>query len=225
MKVQQSFVSVCVAIIAVFALSGPALAQGVGNLGSLPTSFQTGTPPNGWTVINTNGPIPVVLDPTGPVWSKNFTGPNGGNFFYPPTSATNPPLPVSELLVVAGTNPWTDWHEDVMGIDASGAPNPGWTWANPAVLVNGLPAPGLTVTGVGTNSLSFFFNPVAPGSVINIRKDLVYTGLPGATFIGTLAVHEWPTGVPEPGTLAILGMGAAFAVRHRRRAGRSAVRN
>ena len=98
-----------------------ALAQGVGNLGSLPTQFETGTPANGWLVASSAGtPIPVQLNPTGPAWSKNFTGPNGGSFFYPPTSPSNPPLPVTELLQVAGNLPWSDLHEDVMGIDAAG---------------------------------------------------------------------------------------------------------
>jgi hypothetical protein len=219
MKVQQLCVAVALVIVGVLALAGPALAQGVGNLGSLPTTFTTGTPANGWTVISSTGAIPVSLNPTGPVWGKSFVGPNGGNFFYPPTSGTNPPLPVTEVLQVAGNLPWTDWHEDVMGIDQFGFPDPGWSWGpNTTILIGGLPAPGLTFTGVGTGNLSFFFNPVLPGTTINVRKELVYTGLPGATFVGTLAVHEYPTGVPEPGTLAILGLGATLAVRHRRRA-------
>jgi hypothetical protein len=111
-----------------------------------------------------------------------------------------------ELLQVAGNLPWTDWHEDVIGIDASGAPDPGWSWANPVLLVGGLPAPGLTITGAGTSSLSFFFNPLAPGTIVDIRKDLVYTGPAGAVFTGTLAVHEYPT--PEPATLGLLAFGA-----------------
>jgi len=39
--------------------------------------------------------------------------------------------------------------------------------------VNGSVPSGLTIAAVGTGSLSFFFNSVAPGSVIDIRKDLV----------------------------------------------------
>jgi hypothetical protein len=192
-----------------------ALAQGVGNLGSLPTVFpQTGTPPNGWIVTSTAGSIPVVLDPLGPAWGKSFTDPNGGNFSYPLTSPNNPPLNVQEFLVVAPNSPpWTDWHEDVVGIDASGAPDPGWAWANPSLLVNGVPAPGLTVTGAGTNSLSFFFNPIFPGDQVIIRKQLVYNGLPGTTFVGTLAVHEYPT--PEPATIGLLALGGLAMLRRR----------
>ena len=193
-----------------------ALAQGVGNLGSLPTQFpQTGTPP-GWIVTSTAGPIPVVLDPLGPAWGKSFTDPNGGNFFYPPTSPpNNPPLNVQEFLVVAPNSPpWTDWHEDVIGINASGAPDLGWSWANPTMRVNGLPAPGLT-TSLSGNNVSFFFNPIFPGDQVIIRKQLVYSGPAGAAFNGTLAIHEYPT--PEPATLGLLGLGGAAMLRRRSR--------
>jgi hypothetical protein len=213
MKVSQSIVMMVLVAAGLLFAAGPVAAQGVGNLGSLPTSFQTGTPPNGWNVISTAGPIPVVLDPTGPLWGKSFTGPNGSNFLYPPTSPSNPALPVTELLQVAGNLPWTDWHEDVVGVTASGFPDPGWTWANPFILVNGLVPAGLTITGVGTSNLSFFFNSVAPGSIIDIRKDLVYTGTPGAAFLGTLAVHEYPTGAPEPASLVLLAIGGLLASR------------
>lgn len=188
-------------------LSQVAFAQGVGNIGSLPTSFQG--PP--WVVGTPTGPIPVSLNPAGPAWSKNFTGPNGGPFVQPALGA---PLPVRETLLVIGNLPWTDWHEDVMGIDASGAPDPGWSWANPVLLVNGLPAPGLTTSLSGGN-LSFFFNPVAPGSIVTIQKDLVYNGIPGTAFIGTLAIHEYPT--PEPATMGLLGIGSLLVWRRRNR--------
>ena len=100
-----------------------------------------------------------------------------------------------------------------MGIDASGALDPGWSWANPTLLVGGLPAPGLSITGAGTGNLSFFFNALAPGTIVNIRKDLVYTGTPGAAFVGTLAVHEYPT--PEPTTVALLSLGSVLMLRRR----------
>jgi hypothetical protein len=211
----HSIRNICIGISISLCAAQVASAQGVGNLGSLPTQFQTGTPANGWTVMSSTGPIPVSLDPTGPVWGKSFTGPNGGPFFYPPTSPNNPALPVTEILQVAGGLPWTDWHEDVIGIDASGAPDPGWSWANPFILVNGQPASNLTIAGVGTGNLSFYFDPVLPGSIIQIRKDLVYSGPAGAVFTGTLAVHEYPTGVPEPTTLGLLALGGLCALRRR----------
>ncbi len=184
-----------------------AFAQGVGNLGSLPTQFTTPAPPNGWTVMNSNGPIPVVLDPNGPVWGKNFGGSNpDGSFTY---AAGSQPLPVQELLQVDPTSPpWTDWHEVAL--------DPGWSWANPFVLVNFSVPAGLTITGVGTSSLSFFFSsPVAPGSTIDIRKDLVWNGALGTSFTGVLPIHEYPTGVPEPTSIGLLCIGGLCALRRR----------
>jgi hypothetical protein len=182
-----------------------AFAQGVGNLGSLPTQFTTPNPPTGWNVMNSTPWIPVVLDPTGPVWGKNFGGSNpDGSFTYP---AGAPPLPVQELLQVdPASPPWTDWHEDVL--------DPAWSWANPFVLVNGNVPPGLTITGVGTGSLSFFFNSVAPGSTIDIRKDLVWNGVPGTSFTGVLPIHEYPT--PEPASIGLLCVGGLLALRRLR---------
>ncbi len=203
MKVQSNIKCLVIASISL-AVSQMALAQGVGNLGSLPTQFETPIPPTGWVVVDpAGGPIPVSLDPNGPVWGKNFTGPNGGPFSYP---AFAPPLPVVELLVVAGNLAWTDWHEDVL--------DPNWSWANPSILVNGSVPTGLT-TSLSGGSLSFFFDPVAPGSLIDIRKDLVYNGLPGTTFVGTLPIHEYPTGVPEPASIGLFCIGGLWAFRRR----------
>jgi len=202
MKTQHNITKYLLVTSVVLAVAQIAVAQGVGNLSSLPTQFETPIPPTGWLVADATGaPIPVSLDPTGPVWGKVFTGPNGGPFSYP---AFAPPLPVQELLLVSGTLPWTDWHEDVL--------DPNWAWANPTILVNGVVPTGLTISLSG-GSLSYYFDPVAPGSVIDIRKDLVYNGLPGTTFIGTLPIHEYPT--PEPASLSLFCVGGLCAFRRR----------
>jgi MYXO-CTERM domain-containing protein len=201
MKAQHDSKPIVIALIVLLAAQ-MALAQGVGNLGSLPTQFETTNPPNGWVVMDpTGGPIPVSLDPNGPVWGKVFTGPQGGNFVYP---AGTLPLAVSEMFVVSGNLPWTDWHEDVL--------DPTWTWANPFVLVNGVPASGLT-TLINGGNLSYFFDPVAPGSLIQIRKDLVWNGALGTTFFGTLPIHEYPT--PEPASFGLLSLGGLLTLRRR----------
>jgi hypothetical protein len=205
MKPQNMLKLSIVALIGMVA-SQMAMAQGVNNPGSLPNSFATGTPANGWVVIDPSGtPIPVSLDPSGSqVWSKNFTGPNGGSFVYP---AMSPPLPVSEVLQVAPNLPWTDWHEDVL--------DPSWVWVNPAVFVNNVQI-FPTVTGVGTSNLSFFFTPALNvGDLVIIRKELQYNGVPGTAFIGTLPIHQYPT--PEPASLGLLALGGLVTLRRRRR--------
>lgn len=185
------------------------LAQGVNNPGSLPSSFATNTPADGWLVIGTDAsgaptPIPVSLNPNGPVWSKTFTGPNGGSFFYPAGAL---PLPVSEVLLVAPTEPWYDWHEDVL--------DPNWVWLNPAVFVNNVQI-FPTFAGIGTSNLSMYFNPALNvGDLVIIRKELAYTGLPGTTFIGTLPIHQYPT--PEPASMVLLGLGSMLMLKRRNR--------
>ncbi len=182
-----------------------ALAQGVGNL-PLPSHFETGVPASGWTVIDPSGlPIPVELDPTGPFWRKEFTGPQGQPFSQP---AFGPPLPVTEVLIVAGNLPWTDWHETVL--------HPDWTWANPQILINGSPASNL-VTVISGNSVDFYFDPVYPGSLVTIKKDLIYNGVPGATFYGKLQIIEYPT--PEPATAGLSSAAGLLLVRRRVRRG------
>lgn len=202
MKTHNNIKSLLIASIVLVAVPA-ALAQGVGNLGSLPTNFELGT--GGWTVIDPAGtPIPVSLDPNGPVWGKNFTGPQGQPFSYP---ALAPPIPVREVLQVAPTLPWTDWHEDVI--------DPDWVWLNPTVFVNSVQI-FPTFVGVGTNSLSMFFTPALNvGDVVLISKSLAYNGLPGTTFFGTLPIHEYPTGVPEPSSLGLLALGALLVRRNR----------
>ena len=200
-------------LVASLLTASSALAQGVGNGGSLPIQFQQSTANGGWNVVDPTGtPIPVQLDPNGPVWSKVFSGPGGGNFSQP---AFGPPLPVYEALQVAPNLPWSDWHEEVV--------HPDWVWTNPAILVNGVVPGGLTITGAGTNNLSFFFNPVAPGSFVEIFKDLVYNGIPGTTFIGTLNIHEYPT--PEPASAALLGCAGVLLLSRRRRKAHLATNN
>lgn len=197
---------------AVLLTAAPAAwAQGVGNPGSLPTQFQTTAPPTGWVVVHpSGGTIPVVRDPLGPVWQKHFTGPNGQPFQALPFQS----FPVQEALTVAGNLPWMDWHEEIL--------NPDWSWTAPSILVNGMPPTNLSITNIPGNStqggiLAFNFDPVLPGSTVIIAKSLIYTGIPGTSFSGTLLINEYPT--PEPTSLCMLaGASALTLIRRRKRA-------
>jgi len=190
---------VAVAGLVLLAGSGIAMAQGVGNLGQLPVPIPINST-NTWVVNNAaGGPLPVVLNPTGPVWHKDLLAPPGaliqGGVTYH----------LRELLVVAGNLPWADYHENIL--------TPGWNWTNPLFLVNGLVPAGLSVINAGAN-ISFNFNPIAPGSVVQISKDLIYTGPVPALFSG-IGVDQYPT--PEPAMLGLLGLGGLVALRRRGR--------
>ncbi|HVP12066.1 MAG TPA: PEP-CTERM sorting domain-containing protein [Phycisphaerae bacterium] len=213
MKLHTAIQTASLVLSVILTTAGSGYAQGVGNLSSLPTLFRHPNGPSDWLVNNpaSGGPVPVVFAPTGHVWGKTFAGSDGGAFVYRPTSPTNPPLAVTEFLQVAGDVPWTGWHEDVLGSVAQGLSNKGWTWVNASILVNGSVPSGLTIAGVGTDNLSFLFDAVAPGSTITVRKHLVYSGPPGAAFVGKLVVHEYPT--PEPTSLALLAVGGLWASR------------
>src|SRR5512138_368925 len=85
-----------------------ALAQGVGNLGSLPTQFSSPAPISGWSVDSGNAAspwIPVQISPTGPQWVKTFSAPNGQPF----TAVPGQTFSLQELLQIAPTQSWTDW--------------------------------------------------------------------------------------------------------------------
>ncbi len=188
-----------------------ALAQGVGNLGSLPTQFPSPVPVVGWSVDSGNAAnpwLPVQINPAGPQWIKTFSGPNGQPF----TAVPGQTFTLQELLVIAPPLSWTDWHEQIL--------TPGWDWVQPTVfLANFANPPGLTtvhtpgsMTTGGT--LDFYFNPLAPGTLLDIRKTLQYNGPPGAIFNGTLQIAQYPT--PEPASLGLLALGGLAVARRRR---------
>jgi hypothetical protein len=180
------------------AASGSAMAQGVGNLGQLPVPIPIDST-NTWVVSDpaSGGPVPVVLNPAGPVWHKDLLAPPGaliqGGVTYH----------LQESLVVAGNLPWADYHENIL--------TPGWSWSNPSFLVNNAIPAGLSVNNTGS-SISFNFNPIGPGSLVKISKDLVYSGPVPATF-QSIGVNQFPT--PEPASLGLLAVGSLLALRRR----------
>ena len=187
-----------------------ALAQGVGNPGQLPNIIPMNNP-GGWDIWSSAGtPLPVQRDPNGPKWPKHLTDPTGG----PITASWGTVFNVHEMLVIAPNLSWSDWHEDIL--------TPGWGWTNNiSFLANFLPTPGLSITNTPSTftqggSLSFLFSSLPPGTVIDIRKELVYQGNPGAIFQGSIDLLQYPT--PEPATLALLGLGGAAMLMRRKQA-------
>lgn len=203
--------SLIVSIAALLSIAGISFAQGVGNLGSLPTQFETQVPANTFNVVDAAGmPIPVQRDPNGPAWVKNFTGPGGGPF----VAFGQQPIQVTEILIVAPNLPWSDWHEQIL--------TPGWGWSNNAVLLaNNVPAAGLTINNTPGSTmnggiLDFYFNSLAPGTLVEIRKELVWLAQPGQMFQGTVQIAQYPT--PEPASIGLLAVGGILAMRRRNRA-------
>lgn len=205
----RSRLQVGVLMVAVVTLSGRGVrAQGVGNIGQLPVSIPMNTP-SGWNITDaTGGPLPVVLNPAGPVWAKFLTGPNGQVFSAVPGQT----FTLHESLVVGGTLPWKDWHEKIV--------NPFWDWTSSTFLVNGAaPSPLLTINNPATaltgGGLNFFFNAIAPGSVVDISKTMTFNAPVGTVFQGILQVREFPT--PEPGSLLLMAGASALLIKRRRR--------
>lgn len=158
--------------------------------------------------VNGPLPIPIDLDANGGPWQKEFfsnatSGFGGGGAFR-------------ETILNAGTEPWTDWHETNLNIGSHGA-----AWGSNSVTdvrINGVSIGySASVTG-STLNIDHFSLPVFPGQVLEIDKQFAVTTVNFVgpnTLIYTLA--EFPTTIPEPASLALLGLGglALFALRRR----------
>lgn len=199
----KSFSLMGAASLILLATGASALAQGVGNPGSLPTVFPQNTP-SGWDI----GPYAVELDPAGPPWSKVLTDPAGG----PVTGTVGQTYTLHEQLIIAGTLPWTDWHEHITTI--------GWEWQQSStVLANGAPVGGFNAiytpaTSATGGMVDFYFNSLAPGTVVDIFKTLQFAGQVGQFNTGTIDIHEFPT--PEPASLLMLAGGGLLLLKRRR---------
>lgn len=197
--------SVIVALAGLLAVVAGAHAQGVGNIGALPGIIPMDS--TGHWFIGTYG---VVRDPNGPKWHKTLVGdPTGA----PVTAQPGQIFSLSESLFIEGNLPWMDWHEEIV--------TPGWSWVDPVVfLANGNAPSGLSVTNIpGTaaqgGAIHFDFDPLFPGTKIDIRKYLRYDGPAGALFVGHIVIDQYPT--PEPASAGLLGLGSVVLLRRRRR--------
>lgn len=204
--IKKSGLGVSAVVLILSACAGQVFAQGVGNLGSLPSQIpHNGI--NGWDVVNpSGGALPVVRDPLGPVWRKNLLAPPGGVINGGQTYTLH------EFLITSGTLSWSDWHEQIL--------TPGWSFANVVLGVNGWGTPaGFSVVNTPGNALqggsvSFYFNPIPPNTFVQIQKTLVYNGPVPATF-SSIAIDQYPT--PEPATMSLLALGGAAVMRRRNR--------
>lgn len=148
-------------------------------------------------------PQPIDLDPNGPPWSKGIFDPSM-------IMATGGPLDIVETIINVGTEPWGDWHEEILAPPA-GLPPAIWNSVT-SMEINGNPIT-FSVMGTGTQTLWMdnFSQPVLPGDVLVIRKQAeVFPNSAGATGVPLIRMIEFPTPVPEPTTLllGVLSLGA-----------------
>ena len=103
---------------------------------------------------------------------------------------------LTERISIAVAPAWTDWHERII--------TSGWEWREWSVFLDRQ----IIASGLGDSGLLDIVFPtsVAPGTELSFEKNMVYTGRD--SFSGIIEVREYPT-VPEPGTLALLGLGLA----------------
>jgi hypothetical protein len=154
-------------------------------------------------------PIPIDLDPTGPAWFKNV----GDPFLNAPGPSI---VTLTETIQNVGTEAWGDWHEFLFPAPSGLPPH---FWTNVVGLsVNGNPI-GFTATGLGGQTLDLFnfSQPVMPGDIFTIQKQLQVAGT--ANVSGAfLRISQYPTPhVPEPGTIMMAAMAISGLSLWRRR--------
>jgi hypothetical protein len=161
---------------------------------------------------------PISADPSAGVWLKHL--PLNG---FVPSGLTEPAingglkLGLFELIEVGAGPAWRDWHETIL--------TPGWEWVTGAFLVEDedvpipiptiadiiamtlTPIPGLDFTINGSN-IAFTLDPLEPGAQIGIIKLLECTDTQICFQEGGVRIAEYPS-IPEPATLALLGLGLA----------------
>ncbi len=206
-------VGISIVLLYVEGASSEGIPAGVG--GDPPTEFE-GTL-NGVLVGDPSNPIPIEIGPIdGPMWPKIFTvdvGPNGiGPGLRIPVWEHIQILPPAAGVPVL---PLTDWHEEVH--------TPNWTWSGGSLMVGtGDPIPGMVGGPAGAATNIWFDLPIGvkpdPAAPIDlwIHKELIYNGPPISAPVAIIEVWEYPT-VPEPTTIMLATLGAAYVVLTRRR--------
>ena len=156
--------------------------------------------------INGPNPQPIDLDPNGAPWRKAISVSPNGTF-------SGGPLFLTETILNVGDEPWTDWHEILIGVSH------GVVWGGVTDMrINGSSI-GYSSNILGnTVDLDNFSQPVLPGDTLEIDK--VIEALtdnvagPGTTVVNIL---QYPTTIPEPTSVLLLLLGAPLAAIRRRR--------
>jgi len=189
--------TVLIALCTTFLITTAALAQGTA-LGpsTVHTADNTGTAYAGGPLdfINGPAPYPIDLDPAGAPWRKTINSDLVAGFIGTGS------FTMIETVQNVGTEPWLDWHEDLFAVAL------GVAWDSvTSVTVNGVPITfNQTIT---SNSLwiDTFSQPVLPGDVFVIEKDLITTSNVVAPGQALFQILEFPT--PEPASLALMVFG------------------
>ncbi len=203
---KRIFTITSIAICTIMFFTTAALAQGTA---TGPSTFHYADPggvvyvggPN--DLINGPAPFPIDLDASGPPWRKAILSDPASGF-----GSGN--ITMIETVLNVGTEPWYDWHEQVIP-DAVGA---AWSGVN-SVLINGLPITFNQMITGSSLTIDGFSQPVLPGDVLVIEKELYTTANlvgPGKKLVDVL---EYPT--PEPGSASLMGVGALLLCKRRLR--------
>jgi hypothetical protein len=209
------FLIVCVSATALTASAqsftiGPNTNTAPGAITYASTITQDPTSPSetAWILGTAGLPFTISYNPGAGVWEKDLSGAGPLDLYQE--------VNLLEYVKVGAGQQWTDWHETVLttnfiwGYDAD---DTFYTIDGGAAQTAGI------VYNADHTVVTFNFSPdIAANSVIMIHKELQYMG--ADTFDNdttAVVINEFPS-IPEPSTLALMGVGLAGLVLRRRRA-------
>jgi len=213
--------AILIGLILAFCVGPPAWASTYGNgIGSengfaISTRHPLVSTPAGagWLV----GPQTVSADPEAGAWLKHLQSPGrllgSMDTFY-----------LLEVIKVGPGLAWTDWHEEIL--------TPGWSWgsgtmyayeANLSALshsknlfgtaMGALPFNGfgaiepISKGAISGDRIDFSFEALDPSSWVFILKSIHWTGEDGGRHLAPIRIAEYPSPVPIPSALVLLGGG------------------
>jgi len=209
MMTRYTLTELCACTALIFAQ--PAMAQGTA---TGPSTFHIADNANqaGYAggvndTVNGPGPYPIDLDIAGLPWRKTFeTDPTTGYF-------AGGSFDLFEEVVNVGTESWDGWVEDF----SSGAIGVAWLAVND-IRVNGTSITFNTSIVGSILKVDGFSIPVLPGDTLELDKQMITTSNvlgPGPT-VTLLTIQQFPTAIPEPASLALLGLGASALFKRNR---------